>query len=207
MLLRRHEISVMPAFAQRVASGLLRRTSARFARRFMRARSGAAAVEFGLVAIPFLALTFAIVETAMLFFATQSLEAAVADASRQILTGQAQTAGYNTGASFKQNVVCTYLRTGVTLFDCSKVVVDVQNFSTFASATPSTPLTGGALDPNKAQFNAGGPGCIEVVSFYYEWPLYVTQLGFDMSNFGAGKRLLVSTAVFRNEPYGPTGAC
>ena len=25
--------------------------------------------------------------------------------------------------------------------------------------------------------------------------------------FGSGKRLLVSTAVFRNEPYGPTGGC
>ena len=50
---------------------------ARLARRFARAQDGAAAVEFALVAAPFLALIFAILETALVFFAGQTLEAAV----------------------------------------------------------------------------------------------------------------------------------
>ena len=46
-----------------------------------------------------------------------------------------------------------------------------------------------------------------VVSLYYQWPIYVSMLGNNLSNLNGGKRLLVATSVFRNEPYGPTGTC
>src|ERR1700704_1188384 len=74
-------------------------------RRFRQCEDGATAVEFAMVATPFLALTFAIMETAFVFFAGQALETATADSSRLILTGQAQTQGY-TQAQFK-DAVCT----------------------------------------------------------------------------------------------------
>ena len=48
-------------------------------RRFVRQQDGSAAVEFGMVAVPFLGLTFAILETALVFFAGQTLETAVTD--------------------------------------------------------------------------------------------------------------------------------
>ena len=54
----------------------------RLGRRFIKQQDGAAAVEFALVATPFLALLFAIIESAMVFFAGQSLEAATASAAR-----------------------------------------------------------------------------------------------------------------------------
>ena len=54
-----------------------------------------------IVATPFLAVLFAIMETAMVFFAGQTLETAVADSSRLILTGQAQTQALNQ-AAFKE---------------------------------------------------------------------------------------------------------
>src|SRR6187431_812400 len=74
------------------------------ARRMVRQKDGAAAVEFALVAAPFLAMVFAIMETAMIFFAGQALETSAAEGARLIMTGQAQTAGYNQ-AAFK-NAVC-----------------------------------------------------------------------------------------------------
>ena len=40
----------------------------------VRQQDGAAAVEFALVAAPFLAMVFAIMETAIVFFAGQALE-------------------------------------------------------------------------------------------------------------------------------------
>jgi len=46
------------------------------ARIFVLRQDAAAAVEFALVAAPFLALIFAIVETALVFFADQTLEVA-----------------------------------------------------------------------------------------------------------------------------------
>src|ERR1700687_1379750 len=61
--------------------------------RLLRREDGAAAVEFALVAAPFLALLFAIMETALVFFAGQYLETVVTDTSRLIMTGQAQTQG------------------------------------------------------------------------------------------------------------------
>src|SRR5262245_34610674 len=62
---------------------------------FVDGADGASAVEFALIAAPFLALLFAILETALIFFSGQVLEAAVQDSARLIFTGQAQNAGYS----------------------------------------------------------------------------------------------------------------
>src|SRR4030081_3362594 len=83
-------------------------------RRFAKGEDGIAAVEFGMVAAPFLALMFAIMETAMIFFAGQTLETAVADSARLIMTGQAQASGL-TQDTFKTEV-CNRIHG---LFDCA----------------------------------------------------------------------------------------
>jgi Flp pilus assembly protein TadG len=166
-------------------------------RRFARQQDGAAAVEFGLVAVPFLALIFAIIETAMVFFAGQSLEAAVAVSSRLIMTGQAQTAGYSQTA-FK-NAVCSNI---VALFDCAnKLYVNVQTYSSFTSSTATPPYNNGQLDTSKMQYQPGAAGSVVVVSLYYQWPIYVSLLSNNLSNQNGNNRLLVATAAFKNEPY------
>ncbi len=161
------------------------------------ARDGAAAVEFGLVAAPFLALVFAIIETAIVFFAGQTLETAVADSSRLIMTGQAQTQSYDATA-FK-NAVCSKIHG---LFDCQNgVYVDVRTFSSFSSVTMPSPIdANGNFQPNFS-YQPGGPGDIVVVRLFYQYPVYVSLLGFNLSNINGGKRLLAATAAFRNEPY------
>jgi Flp pilus assembly protein TadG len=165
-------------------------------RRLVRQQDGAVAVEFGLVAAPFLALVFAIMETAIIFFAGQALETAVADSSRLIMTGQAQNASY-TASSFK-DAVCAKI---FGLFDCKNgVFVDVQKFSSFASVTNTSPISNGVFTPPN-NYNPGGPGDIVMVRLFYQWPVYVSLLGFDLSNLNGGKRLLAATAAFRNEPY------
>ena len=64
-----------------------RRLMPRAAHRFARAEEAAVAVEFALVAAPFLALIFAIMETALVFFAGQNLEAAATGAGRLDVLG------------------------------------------------------------------------------------------------------------------------
>src|ERR1700709_370917 len=94
-------------------------------RRFRRNRRGSAAVEFALVAPVFFALLFAIIETAIVFFAGQVLETVTQDSARMIMTGQAQTASYSQ-SDFKNNVVCPKI---IVLFDCSGgISVDVQSY-------------------------------------------------------------------------------
>jgi hypothetical protein len=50
-------------------------------------------------------------------------------------------------------------------------------------------------------YNPGGHGDIVVVRLFYAWPLFVTGLGYNISNLSGSKRLLVATAAFRNEPF------
>jgi Flp pilus assembly protein TadG len=166
-------------------------------RRFVCRQDGAAAIEFGMVALPFLGLTFAILETALVFFAGQTLETAVADSARLIMTGQAQNGGWSKD-DFKTQVCARIYG----LFDCvNGVYVDVKTYTSFNAITNDPPLNNGALDPTKMNFSPGNPGDIEVVTLYYQWPIYVSLLGNHLADLSGNKRLLVATAVFCNEPF------
>ena len=168
-------------------------------RRFAGRQDGVAAIEFGIVAAPFLALMFAIMETALVFFASQTLETAVADSSRLIMTGQAQTQTFD-AARFK-TAVCSKING---LFDCTGgLYVDVQKYSSFGSVDNSSPVdSNGNLKTSSFGYVPGGPGDIVVVRLMYQWPVYASVLGFNLSNLGGGStRLLMATAAFRNEPY------
>jgi Flp pilus assembly protein TadG len=168
------------------------------ARRLLREQSGAAAVEFAMVAAPFLALVFAILETAIVFFAGQTLESAAADSARLIMTGQAQNQSFDQ-AKFKQ-AVCARIKA---LFDCNGgLYVDVKNYPSFASINVAKPIDGsGNFQTAGFGYQPGGPGDIVVVRLMYQWPVYVSLLGLNLSDTSGSKRLLMSTVAFRNEPY------
>jgi Flp pilus assembly protein TadG len=164
-------------------------------RRFMTTREASVAVEFGLAALPFFALAFAILQTATIFFAGQSLETAAANTSRLIQTGQAQTAGWS-AAQFKQQV-CNQI---YAIFDCNNgVYVDVKTYSSFAAVNLNAPVQNGTFDSSQLGYNPGGPGAIVVVRLYYQYPVYVSLLA--LSNLTGGFNLLAATAVFKNESY------
>lgn len=168
----------------------------RIGRRFVRREDGSAAVEFALIAAPFLALMFAIIETAMVFFAGQTLEAAAADSARLIMTGQAQAQKFS-AADFKTEV-CKRI---YGLFDCANgVYVDVKTYSSFSAVT-QTPVTAQNFNTGNMAYTPGDVGDIVVVSLYYQWPIYVSMLGNKLDNLSGGKRLLAATSVFRVEPY------
>jgi Flp pilus assembly protein TadG len=167
------------------------------ARRLIKRQDGSAAVEFGMVAAPFLALVFAIMETAVVFFAGQALETAVADSARLIMTGQAQSQGFSQ-AAFK-NAVCAKI---YGLFDCQNgVYVDVKTFTSFGNVSMPNPVDGSGNFQLTPSYQPGGPGDIVVVRLFYQYPVYVSLLGFNLANVNGGKRLLAATAAFRNEPY------
>jgi Flp pilus assembly protein TadG len=166
-------------------------------RRFRRNRRGSAVVEFALVAPMFFGLLFAIIELAMVFYASQVLETVTQDSARQIMTGQAQLASF-TQAQFK-NLVCSKV---VVMFDCvNGISIDVKSYSAFASINIADPIDAGKnfVPPNN--YLPGGPGDVVVVRLFYQWPLFVTGLGFNISNLSGSKRLLTATAAFQNEPY------
>ena len=168
-------------------------------RRIVRANDGATTVEFALLVAPFLALIFAIIETAIVFFAGQVLETANADSARLIMTGQAQTQGFSQ-AQFK-NAVCAKI---YALFSCqSGLYVDVKTYTAFSAINNSKlPVdANGNLQAGTFGYQPGGPGDIVVVRLIYQWPVYVSLLGLNLSDAAGSQRIIMSTVAFRNEPY------
>jgi Flp pilus assembly protein TadG len=193
---------MLAAAIQKFVRGPARSPSSR---NFVRCSEGAAAVEFALVATPFIAMLVAILQTVLVFFAQRVLDEVTEEASRYIMTGQAQT-GSVTQTGFS-NYVCTSANTSAlvgALFTCSNIMINVQNYAAFASANTTTPTL--TFNPNGTvsntwNYSAGNAGDIVVVQVMYQWPVMLGPLSFNLSNLSNGNRLLVSTAVFKNEPY------
>jgi Flp pilus assembly protein TadG len=166
-------------------------------RRFVRHSEAMTTVEFGFLAAPFVTTLFAILQTAFLFFAGQTLETATATSARLIFTGQAQLAGWS-AAQFKSEV-CNQIHG---IFNCSSgVYVDVETYSSFAAVDTGLPISNGSLNTSALGYNPGGPGDIVMLRVYYQYPVFVSLLGFNLANLSGGQNLLAATAVFKNEPY------
>ena len=165
-------------------------------RRFRRNRRGSAAVEFALVAPVFFALLFAIIETAIVFFAGQVLETVTQDSARFIMTGQAQTGGMS-AAQFKDKV-CAGLPA---FFDCqNKVQVDVRTYTAYLGSDTNRPLTNGVVNW-VPQYNPGGKSDIVVVRAIYPMPTYTNFYGQSLANMPDGSLLLMASSAFKNEPF------
>lgn len=168
--------------------------------RFRAARDGAAAVEFALVATPFIALLFGILELGMVFMVSTTLDNATEAAARTIRTGQVQLAGSPTQAKFKTAICDNMAWLGSSC--SSSLHVDVRTYSYFKDVTAPDLTTKGAFDEKKTQFVPGAPEAIVVVRAYYEWSLITPMLNEGLQTYkGSGKRMISSTVTFRNEPY------
>lgn len=170
-----------------------------FFARFRRARSGATAVEFALIAAPFMALLFGILELGMVFMVSTTLDNATDAAARKIRTGQFQLAGGGTAATFKTQICDNMSFLGASC--ASQLHIDVRTYPKFADVAAIDPTTKGAFDDKKTTFVPGGPEAIVVVRAYYEWTLITPMLNEGLETLSGGKRLITSTATFRNEPY------
>jgi len=169
-------------------------------RRFRRNRRGAAAVEFALVAPLFFCVLFAILETAILFFAGQVLEQGMAESARLMLTHQAQDSGMDVNA-FKTDL-CNRIKV---MFNCSgnlaNLNVDVKVFPPGTAITISDPIVAGSLTgPFSYSLPPSGSPNTVVIRAFYEWPLFVTRLSYNIANLNGSKRLLAATAAFHVEP-------
>ncbi|MGB3273007.1 MAG: TadE/TadG family type IV pilus assembly protein [Xanthobacteraceae bacterium] len=171
------------------------------ARLFRRNRHGSAAVEFALVAPLFFALLFAMLEYALMFFAAQVLETATQDTARLVLTGQAKAGNFDRD-KFKEEF-CKHI---VALFNCETgIAIDVNAYDSFGAIGPgdlALPLDKDGNFTGTMRYNPGNQNQIVVVRVFYPWQFYVLNLGFDVTNMAGGKRLLMASFAFRNEPFG-----
>jgi Flp pilus assembly protein TadG len=175
-------------------------------RSFARDERGVTAIEFGILALPFFTIIFAIIETTMVFFAGQVLDSAVEDASRMIRTGRAQAAGY--GMTDFRSLLCDYTF-GLFGTDCTEVKIKVEKIPDFTSTTTSNTVQDCDYDPEdmtctwtlSQDYDDGvGRDVIQVFA-YYRWPLLINLPYFNLKNQPDNYRLIGATRVFRNEPF------
>ena len=167
---------------------------------------GGASIEFGLLALPFFGLLFAVIEVAWVSFNAEQLQAAVDNAARQVLTGTAQTSNFATAASFTSNLLCpsTGKRLVPSSWDCSKLFIDIRTASDFASTDMTKSFYTGSL-----KYCLGNPSTIVVLRVDYPmaaiFPLNIYNryagLVNDVPGMSGYYHMLMGSAVFKTEPY------
>lgn len=170
-------------------------------RRLSADQTGATAVEFALVVVPFLALVFAIIETALALWVTAVLENAVNTAARQLYNGtfqhESSTVPVEKRAAKFRDEVCKSI---IALVPCAGIKTDVRSLASF----PDRPEAFYGTDFGRHETPA--PNQVFVVAAKVEFPVFVNLLGLLHSNqaspTGGGKRLILASAAFRSEPYG-----
>lgn len=170
-----------------------------FLGRFRRARKGATAVEFALIASPFFFLLFAIVEITMVFFTSTALDQASMEVARKVRTGEFQSTGASTSDFVDQ--VCAQMNS---LIACNgNVSVDIRTFKDFGDVVVNDPVdTDGNLDKDGFEFDPGDAGDIVLVRVFYSWKLSTPLIGNVFANLSGNRRLIISSLAFRNEPFG-----
>jgi hypothetical protein len=90
------------------------------------------------------------------------------------------------------------------LLPCSGVYVDVRSYPQGTAFTITDPIDGSGNFVNNFVYQppaAGDTTSTVVVRAFYQWPLIVTGLGYNIANINRGAsqsyRLLAATAAFR----------
>jgi Flp pilus assembly protein TadG len=167
--------------------------------RFTADRTGAAAIEFALVALPFFFLLVAIVQSALVLFAAEGLQTMTSLGTRKLMTGELKGKSF---ADFK-NALCDAAG-GRSLFRCpGKLMVQVKSmtFTVFSSSTnivwddacfnldstpPSSCWAQTAADVGKQ---------VVLVRVAYDWPFSVNPESLSH------KTRIYAAAAFTNEPF------
>jgi len=158
---------------------------------------GLVAVEFALVAAPFLLVLLFVFEISVDLFQQEAMDSALHLAARELQTGNAQNV--KDGATFIANYLCPSLGN---LLTCNSLYVKVQKISPTSTqdfynfTTGVLPITAGALDLSSygsANFCNAGPSELLVVSAIYVSPTIVGGLLPNVLSWSFGGSMVHAT--------------
>lgn len=161
-------------------------------------RRGASLVEFGILALPFFLLVFAVLETTISFTAEQVMANTVDKMARKIRTGQINST-MTDEAAFRE-LICNEI--GVFVANgCPDLHVDLQSYATYEDVPKQVPFSSpGVLDTSGFDYDPGGPRSINQLRILYEWPVYTNMMQSRLAGLENGRMLLFSTTTWQNEP-------
>lgn len=184
----------------------LKNRTGKLLRRFKHGQDGSVAVEFGLLALPFAAVLFAVLESCVSFASQQVLANATDDIARKIRTGQpGWTAVSETDL---KNAICARLDIMVGSSCPSRLNVDLRSFSTYAEgAAIKVKIVDGVLDTSTFKVAPGGTGTRNMLRVFYRWPVLTDIMRMSMTNIKDPNNptdrsiLHFATTTWKNEPY------
>ena len=186
---------------------------------FLGARSGAAAIEFALVSVPFIMLVGACIEAALNYYGQEILQQAVIEAGRQIYTGQFQTDNSGTADTTTllnnfRNALCSPGgQARITTFPCGSVRISINKAGSFDAATPAQPTvtdpkTGiSDWNPSFSSYVCARASDIVIVQAAIDVPVYFSMLNSYSSSLPNRRRIIQAATVFQVEPYNSDTAC
>ncbi|CAO4154007.1 TadE/TadG family type IV pilus assembly protein [Methylorubrum extorquens] len=169
--------------------------------RFRSEAEGVVVVEFALVAMPFLMLVAAIFECCLVCLGQLTLDTAMDRATRAVFTGTFQEASDGTDPSERmQKDMCA----GYVLFNCADLKVEVTTAASFADSGARDPY-----DPEErrmkkdfgSRFDCPGGNNIVTVRAAATISRFFPFLDLTRRPVGRDRQLIMSTAVFKAEPY------
>ncbi len=181
-------------------------SAARTARRRLRSDCrGSAAVEFAIVAPIFLMIMFSTFEVGWFYYANSIVDASVTTGARLLRTGQIQSSGGTTEEQYDTiyNDICRVLDT---FGSCdTRLTVEVETYNTFDElAADTSPATCADAPPDQLDaipFEPGNELQIVRLRVCYIYTTLNPAIGINLSEADSNKRRLISTMIFRNEPY------
>ena len=169
--------------------------------------SGAAAIEFALVAMPLIILLGAIIEVSIMLVAQFELQHAVETATRQIRTGAVTEADGTPilDESDFRSLLCSRV---VLISNCAAAInIDVRNAADFASleAVMPQPIDVGpenGVGTYTSTFEPGGSARPGTVVATFDWSFVFPFLGvFSNLSGNTDSRRIYGLTVFMNEPF------
>ena len=149
-----------------------------------------------MVALPFFALLFAIIDLALIMLGTSQLDSGLTAAARQIRTGQVQATGL-TASQFRE-LVCQRI---TPLLACDEsLVIDVRRFNSFGGVAVPSPLDADGNFAGNDVFQPGAAGDIIVARAFYAWPI-ISPSSYAFSTMNGHAHMITVATAFRNEPF------
>lgn len=167
--------------------------------RFGRDGKGSIAIEFGMLALPFSLLVFAILESSISFAAQQLMSNVTDDVARQFRTGQIKSADIT--PQQLRTMICDDLQILVSA-DCPGLEIDLKRYDTFAEAAAKRiTFKDNDIDTTGFSVEPGQSLSKNQLRVFYRWPVMTDLLRKSMSNLGDGKTLHFATVTWQNEPF------
>lgn len=172
-----------------------------FVKRFNADERGVAAIEFAILALPFLLVLFAILESTLSFASQQLMAETVDRLSRDIRVGTLRKGTAPAAKVAITDRICNELE----FFfpeDCPDLEVDLKVYTEFADIPTTLPRkVDNDVDDSSFDVIVGDANQIQMLRIFYRWKYMTHLIGDKVAELPDNKTLLYSAAAWKNEPF------